>query len=320
MFVSLNDVAFSVVFKEQTAVVYHCVSVTYICVWCTHVHCASWLPALPSSPYDYAHFQCTTKAQPVFLCMHSLSWTCVAYCICTLTWFPWTTHSFVVFPGIPFVQLCVHLFVLWLCSEQAHCCWCHFVSLLFMSLPPPPPPNFKTCPFFIYMCSFCHAVVQWAGLMWTILYLLHESHSMLYSFLHLCVHLLSCSRASEQVQCSLLHTLFMPPPPPPPILLTALFHSVASTCKCPFFIWLCKLAKTPCTAFTPALCAYRCPESKLCSVGMYPACSFHCIHCLFLISVLIHLSPNILMNAEGMVNVGVSNPVSVYIFHGMTKA
>ena len=164
-------------------------------------------------------------------------------------------------------------FAMQLCNEQA---WCEPFYTFFMN------PTVCYIPFFIYVYTYCHVVVQ-------------------------------VNRSS--VDC------FIPSScPPPPVLLTALFHSVASTCKCPFFIWLCKLAKTPCTAFTPALCAYRCPESKLCSVGMYPACSFHCIHCLFLISVLIHLSPNILMNAEGMVNVGVSNPVSVYIFHGMTKA
>ena len=121
-------------------------------------------------------------------------------------WSPWTTHSFVVFPGISFVQLYVHLFVLWLCSEQAHCCSCHFV---FMT-----PPPFKTCPLFICVCSFCHAVVHWAHSMLTILSLLHESHCMLYSFLHLCVHLLSCSAQVNRssVHCFIHSSQTAPPP------------------------------------------------------------------------------------------------------------
>ena len=89
----------------------------------------------------------------------------------------------------------------------------------------------------------------------------------------------------------------------PPVLSVSLSFSCLNLQVSFFFIWLCKIAKTPCTAFTPALCAYRCSESKLCSAGMQPLWSFHQVCRVVFIFRQILLSPDVLMNAEGMTNV-----------------
>ena len=118
---------------------------------------------------------------------------------------------------------------------------------------------------------------------------------------------------NEQFQWQWLHPLFVNTPL---LFSPCLFHSVASTCKCPFFfIWLCKIAKTPCTAFTPALCAYRCSESKLCSAGMQPLWSFHHVcHVVFIFRQIL-LSPDVLMNAEGMTNVEFLIQYLLFVWH-----
>ena len=101
----------------------------------------------------------------------------------------------------------------------------------------------------------------------------------------------------------------------PPVLSVSLSFSCLNLQVSFFFIWLCKIAKTPCTAFTPALCAYRCSESKLCSAGMQPLWSFHHVCRVVFIFRQILLSPDVLMNAEGMTNVEFLIQYLFFVWH-----